>query len=425
MDENKLKQLAIILSQPLHVLFISYDGMTDPLGQSQVIPYMQGLRKVGYQITILSCEKKAIFEERCRVVQDILDGVGIEWVPLKYTRTPPVISAVYDLYKLKLAAKKIHSRKKIHLVHTRAGTPAMVGSWLKKKYGIKFLNDLRDFFADSRVDAGAWNQQSFLYRRIYKYFKKAELDQLRHSDGIVCLTHAAEKVIRAWPAYKADIPLAVIPCSVDLSLFDPKNISQHEIAALREKLTIAENDIIISYLGSLGGWYLTAEMMQFFKRLLVELPQARFLFISPHSAEYILETAGKYGVPAGKIISLKGYRPEIPLLLSLSTYSIFFIMPCYSKQASSPTKHGELMAMGIPVITNSGVGDVATIVEDYNSGIVVNDFTDESFDKAIHTLTSSDFDKAEIRKGAFKVYALENAISLYATMYQSILEDKV
>ncbi|MEI9956314.1 MAG: hypothetical protein WDM90_08440 [Ferruginibacter sp.] len=48
----------------------------------------------------------------------------------------------------------------------------------------------------------------------------------------------------------------------------------------------------------------------------------------------------------------------MPLLLSLSQFSVFFIKPCYSKQSSSPTKHGEIMAMGIPLITNSGVGDV-------------------------------------------------------------------
>ena len=43
------------------ILFISYDGMTDPLGQSQVIPYLQGLSKHGYEIFLLSCEKKQAF----------------------------------------------------------------------------------------------------------------------------------------------------------------------------------------------------------------------------------------------------------------------------------------------------------------------------------------------------------------------------
>ena len=44
-----------------NILFISYDGMTDPLGQSQVIPYLQGLSKKGFQFYLLSCEKPEAF----------------------------------------------------------------------------------------------------------------------------------------------------------------------------------------------------------------------------------------------------------------------------------------------------------------------------------------------------------------------------
>ena len=45
------------------VLYISYDGMTDPLGQSQVIPYIEGLSKLGYQFTLISFEKTDRFEK--------------------------------------------------------------------------------------------------------------------------------------------------------------------------------------------------------------------------------------------------------------------------------------------------------------------------------------------------------------------------
>ncbi|RYF90408.1 MAG: glycosyltransferase [Chitinophagaceae bacterium] len=409
------------MSTPFHVLFISYDGMTDPLGQSQVIPYMQGMRQAGYDITILSCEKPALYTQRRAAIQQILDDAGIAWVPLKYSKQPPVLSSMYDLYKLKRAAARIHLAKRVHIAHTRAGTPAMVGNWLKVKYGIKFLNDLRDFFADSRVDSGAWNQQSLLYRSVYRYFKKAEAEQLRNSDGIVCLTHAAKDIIRSWPAYRPSVPLTVIPCSVDLDLFNPTRIDAGALKALRNKHQIADTDFILTYLGSIGGWYLVAEMMQFFKRLLVTVPNAKFLFISPHQHEYILQVAAKYGVHADKLISVKGNRPEIPLLLSLSSYSIFFIKPCYSKQASSPTKHGEIMAMGVPVITNSGVGDVASIVKKYISGIVLDDFSQESFDKATASMAEIAYNQDEIRQGAKEFYALPKAVESYAAMYRSIL----
>jgi len=34
------------------VLYLSYDGMTDPLGGSQVLPYLVGLSKLGHRITL-------------------------------------------------------------------------------------------------------------------------------------------------------------------------------------------------------------------------------------------------------------------------------------------------------------------------------------------------------------------------------------
>ena len=146
--------------------------------------------------------------------------------------------------------------------------------------------------------------------------------------------------------------MEVIPCSADLQLFDYSTIDKREKAALQAELNISDDDFVISYLGSIGGWYLTAEMLQFCKLLSKRIPAAKFLFISPHRHEEIKAIAAQYEIQADKVLVKKASRVQVPALLSLSNYSIFFIKPCYSKQSSSPTKHGEIMAMGIPVITN-------------------------------------------------------------------------
>ncbi len=44
--------------KPKHILFVSYDGMTDPLGQSQVLPYIREISKSNYRYTLISFEKK-------------------------------------------------------------------------------------------------------------------------------------------------------------------------------------------------------------------------------------------------------------------------------------------------------------------------------------------------------------------------------
>jgi glycosyltransferase involved in cell wall biosynthesis len=411
------------LSNPKKVLFISYDGMTDPLGQSQVIPYLQGLSKHGYQIFLLSCEKKEAVEQHTPAVQKMLEGYDIQWVPLSYTKKPPVFSTLKDIIKLKKAAKQLHKKHGIDMVHTRPGVPALVGLWLKKKFGIKFLNDIREFYADSRVEGGMWNLKNPLYKTVYNYFKRKEAEQVKESDGLVCLTYAAEKIIRRWPEYRSGLPLEVIPCSADLDLFDPLSIDEIKKQAIKKELGINDEDFIVSYLGSIGGWYLTAEMLQFCKIVSEKKPAVKFLFISPHRHEEIIAAAKHFAIAPEKIITKKAGRQEVPLLLSLSDFSIFFIKPCYSKQSSSPTKHGEIMAMGIPLITNSGVGDVEQIVTRYHSGIIIHQFDEAAMKAAAESIvTDHVFDKNEIRKGAIEFYSLTAAVEKYIKIYDSILQ---
>jgi hypothetical protein len=81
------------------ILFISYDGMTDPLGQSQVIPYLQGLSKAGYQIFLLSCEKKQVYEQNKAAIQQLLDESKIKWIPLNYTKPHPLFLRFWILLR--------------------------------------------------------------------------------------------------------------------------------------------------------------------------------------------------------------------------------------------------------------------------------------------------------------------------------------
>ncbi len=410
------------MSNTKKILFISYDGMTDPLGQSQVIPYLQGLSRAGFKIFLLSCEKKQVFLQNKPVVEKILEGYNITWIPLNYTKTPPVFSTILDIIKLRKAAKKIHRENKLDMVHTRPGVPELVGLWMKKTMGVKFLNDIREFYADSRVEGGMWRLSNPLYKTVYRFFKRKETESVSKSDGIVCLTYAAEKIIKEWKEYKSNIPLQVIPCSADLSLFDPAKISEAEKTTLRSALNISKDDFVISYLGSIGGWYLTDEMMQFCKVLMDKIRTAKILFISPHRHNEIQVVASKYGIDSDKVIIQKAGRQEVPKLVSLSNYSVFFIKPCYSKQSSSPTKHGEIMAMGIPLITNSGVGDVETISNRYNAGIIIREFNEKEFIKvASQVAAGATFNIEEIRQGAKEVYSLERAVEKYIAIYNSIL----
>jgi glycosyltransferase involved in cell wall biosynthesis len=184
MDEQQLTMVAAAKK----ILFISYDGMTDPLGQSQVIPYLAGLTTEGYEFVILSCDKPEKYAANKTYVEKLIAPYPITWVSIPYHKQPPVLSSIYDYYQLKQKAKQLHREHHFDMVHTRPGVPQLVALYLKKKLGVRFMNDIRGFWADERVDGDMWNLNNPLYRKIYRFFKSKEDECIRVADYNSCLT---------------------------------------------------------------------------------------------------------------------------------------------------------------------------------------------------------------------------------------------
>ena len=71
------------------VLFISYDGMTDPLGQSQVLPYLTHLVQLNYEIHILSTEKNENFLNNKAIIEAMRSG---DWVIIYKTTFSRIVT---------------------------------------------------------------------------------------------------------------------------------------------------------------------------------------------------------------------------------------------------------------------------------------------------------------------------------------------
>src|SRR5215218_3698063 len=83
------------------VLYLSYTGMTDPLGQSQVLPYLNGLSKTGkYKFVLVSFEKAKNFAQLGAFIKAYCQKAGIIWHPLSYTAKPPVWSTFKDVQRM-------------------------------------------------------------------------------------------------------------------------------------------------------------------------------------------------------------------------------------------------------------------------------------------------------------------------------------
>jgi glycosyltransferase involved in cell wall biosynthesis len=402
------------------ILYISYDGMTDPLGQSQVLPYLVGLSKEGYQFTILSFEKKDRYDRNRKTIEDITKIAGIDWVPLSFTTRPPVLSKFYDAMRMRRKAYALHRKKHFDMVHCRSYIAADIGLSMKKKFGTKFFFDMRGFWADEKRDGGAWKDNHPVFSRVYKYYKRKEVDYLQHADQIISLTNAGKKELVSWPSFISSVPVTVIPCCADMNLFTVTNTTQKKHG--RKILGLPENELVISYLGSVGAWYMLDEMLKLFAHIRKKYPNAIFLFVTHSDKNTILQRLAAHQIPADALKIVEAGRQEVPIYIKASDINVSFIRPVYSKLSSSPTKLGEVLSMGMPVISNNGVGDVEAILREADAGIVFTDFSDAEYDNAVAAIPALlQKDPATIRQKSAHIYSLTEGIDRYSKCYAAIL----
>jgi glycosyltransferase involved in cell wall biosynthesis len=407
-----------------NVLYITYDGLTDPLGQSQVLPYLKELSKKGYSFTILSFEKKTRYKKEAAIVKEMIRDSDINWVPLFFSSRPPVLSKIYDRWKMQTKAKQLHRKIKFDLLHCRSYVSAEIGLEMKHRYGVKWLFDMRGFWADEKVDNGQWDQSKLFYRRLYNFYKTKEQQFLESADGIVSLTQKAKTIMLERPGCER-LDIDVIPCCADLAHFDYNRFTEKDSSLLKKHLGIPAEAKLITYLGSVGGWYMVKEMFHFYSALHKLDPKYVMLILTKDDPIKVSNIAKEAGVDPNLVFITYSNRLDLPLYLSMCNASVFFIRNSFSKSASSPTKHAELMGMGIPVICND-IGDTGNIIRQTGTGIVVNEFDDAILQQAAMQLPALEkIPRESIRSHAKKIFDLHEGAFLYEKLYNKILNANV
>lgn len=177
---------------------------------------------------------------------------------------------------------------------------------------------------------------------------------------------------------------------------------------------------MVAYLGSLGSWYMEDEMLDFFRVCLEREPRSVFLFITQDDPDSIRAAALRRGVPENRLVIRAASREEVPRFMAAADLGLFFIRPVFSKKASSPTKMGEMLALGLPLVTNAGVGDVAQIVQDTGCGVTVDRFNDDSYRAALDAVAAMPVDPVGQRERALPWFDVEIGIARYDAVYRAL-----
>jgi glycosyltransferase involved in cell wall biosynthesis len=392
------------------MLYIAYDGMLEPLGQSQVLAYLERLATTR-TIHLLSFEKAEDWNDAVALtrVQARMQAAGIQWHPRRYHKRPSALATSYDILVGILSGLWLARRHRIGIVHARSYVASVMALALKRLTGVKFVFDMRGFWADERVDGGLWPRDG----RMYRIAKGFERRFLLRADHVVSLTHAAVREMARFPYLQQRMPpMTVIPTCADLARFRPA------AAASRE-------GFMLGYVGAAGTWYLFDAAVACFVRLRRLRPQARLLILNRNEHAYIRGQLAASGVPMEAVELRSADHAEVPVQMARMHAAVFFIKPVFSKLASAPTKLGELLGCGVPCLANRGVGDMAEVLESERVGVAIDRFDPEALDRGLErllALVATAGIGERCAEAAHRHFSLEEGVSRYDAIYRTLGE---
>lgn len=402
-----------------NVLYITYDGITDPLGQSQVIPYVIGLTEKGYNFTILSYEKPDKYKQLGMTIRKQLNDNSIQWRPFRYHKRFSVLATTYDILVGCLYLLFFIPHQKITIIHCRSDLSSILGLMFKKIYGTIFIFDMRGFWADERLEGGIFKRNY-----LYYFFKYLEKQFIKNAEAVIALTMNAIEEMKTWhyvTEKHSDRFYHITTCC------DIKKYSQAYERRIQKKSDI--KNLTFIYIGSIGPWHSFPEISGFIKFAYNYLPTSFFKIIINSGKDQFEQFIRSENFNTDRFIFNSVPHHEIPTALENTDIGFFFIPPVYAKKASAPTKLGEMLASGIPVISGHSIGDVDHIVTNNNIGYIVKEFTETEYQNAIdYVVDLIQKDGNELNKRCRKVsddyFSIDKSIEKYHLIYEKLINEK-
>ena len=320
-------------------LYFSYDGLLDPLGQSQIVPYVSAISDAGYSLTIVSYEKVERTKEQIKFMEIKLQKIGVNWVRLEFKSGK--LWAIKRLISGTLLVRKLCRDLQPDFVHLRGFVPAVIFQLCRTR--VPFLYDFRGFALGEWVDSGKITQSSLLYRVLNQLDRKA----VNSASGFVVLEESAKRLLKE--TYDVpNVPLKVIRTCTDTKRYKKReNIKNNENSTLR-----------FAFLGGVRFPYRPDLALMLIEKLIEHGFDCNIDFINESDHGIIEKAHNLSNISKEKVRILGCEHSEIPDILATYDCGIVMVEPSHWRRVCSPTKMGEYLASGLPVISLEGIDAV-------------------------------------------------------------------
>lgn len=390
-------------------LYLTRNGLLEPLGQSQVLGYLRGLAK-DYDVTLVTYEKMEDWRDDARMLQarEQCEALGIRWLPQYFISHPPLLAPALGLLQMIwLVFREVRSSE-IQLIHARSYIPAGAALIVKKLVGTPFVFDMRALWPEELITARRIKRGLLTHQILVWVERKC----LEHAAHVVSLTHAAVDYLNhQYPTELAQKNIIVIPTCADLDRF---KIAQNK----------ANTTAVHGCIGTvLSGWFQIDWLARWIAVASRRDPAAVFDIVTRDDPARVFAALDPEDRLGDRLKVGGRDSQDMPDAVSSHDFSIMFFTSGLGKLGSSPTRMAEVLGCGLPVVTNSGIGDVAKIVQEHGVGVLVKGPETEQIKTAMEELDSLLKEPAlaeRCRTTALQLFSLEAGTQAYRTIYSDI-----
>jgi glycosyltransferase involved in cell wall biosynthesis len=399
-------------------LYLTVDGLLEPLGRSQILAYLYPLVRRGFPYSVISLERESDLKraEALRELERDFDARSIGWTHFSF-QTGGLGAVLKNCRRMFGAARAAIRRDRIQLVHARSYVAAIIGWLLRLIYHTPYIFDMRGYWIDELADEGRW----FTNPVIYRAGKIIEKRLVRDAAAIVTLTRIQADDLRAGLLKKfPDKPVEVVTTCADYEEFRPDETRPDAVPQeVRERLS---GKLVVGLVGSINASYRMDESLHFFRHLLEIREDAHLLCLTRQSEQMEALIKG-HGIESRAFTLASVPHNEMAAWLGLMDWALLLLNSRFSKRGSMPTKLAEFFAAGVRPVQYGCNEEVSESVRAAGSGIVLDSLSPESLRRAAREVASLRRDAEKIRaarEATRSHFSLAAGVEKYAGLLEKL-----
>jgi hypothetical protein len=412
------------------VLYVSFDGVLQPLPFSQVVRVLAGLSRRGLRYHLVSVERAADLDraELRRAVDDVLHPAGVAWTPVRREGSMGTARrAAYTLARVTTEAALIARREGIMVVHARGYQSAVVARAVKQLLGVAYVFDARGYWIEERSGPGGW----FSSAGSYATGKFIEQGLFRAADAVVTLTDLQAADVASGLFGPPPRWLEVIPTCADYEAFTlsgsrPAKPAKSGCVPAQMQARLAESNVM-GIVGALNGTYHVKETLALAKHATQMSPSAHLLVLSAQREEYegALKAAG---IAPERVTLASAQHWDMPDWLQWMDWGLLLVPETAANRAKMPTKLAEFFAAGVRPVFFGCNSDAARWVERAGSGAVLRSVDEGELRRAARTITGSPVDAGQLhaaREVTAPHFSLASGLDRYERLLRACLSQQI